>query len=135
MDPSFCAKVIDACFRHTKITFAFEMLECQSFVMIDYSSIHNLYVILNIMHHKQLIKIINGGDPYFMDTGTHVVMGVALGGLATLDPVVSNDPTLFTAVMAGTLIGSQAPDFDTVLKLKDNAAYIRPHRGMSHSIP
>jgi len=70
-----------------------------------------------------------------MDTGTHVAMGVALGGLATLDPVVSNDSTLFTAVMVGTLIGSQAPDFDTVLKLKDNAAYIRHHRGMSHSIP
>ena len=70
-----------------------------------------------------------------MDTGTHVVMGVALGGLATLDPVVSQDPALFNAVLAGTLIGSQAPDFDTVLKLRNNAVYIRNHRGLTHSIP
>ncbi|UJL47315.1 metal-dependent hydrolase [Virgibacillus sp. NKC19-16] len=70
-----------------------------------------------------------------MDTGTHIVMGVALGGLATLDPVVQNDPTLFTAVLTGTIIGSHAPDFDTVFKLKNNATYIRHHRGASHSLP
>src|SRR5690625_2237283 len=70
-----------------------------------------------------------------MDTGTHVVMGIALGGLATLDPVVANDPTLFNAVLIGTLVGSQAPDFDTILKLKNNAVYIRNHRGLTHSIP
>lgn len=70
-----------------------------------------------------------------MDTGTHVVMGIALGGLATLDPVVANDPVLFNAVLVGTLVGSQAPDFDTILKLKNNAVYIRNHRGLTHSIP
>ena len=70
-----------------------------------------------------------------MDTGTHIVMGIALGGLATLDPVVANDPTLYNAVLAGTLIGSQAPDFDTVLKLRNNAVYIRNHRGLTHSMP
>lgn len=70
-----------------------------------------------------------------MDTGTHVVMGVGIAGLATLDPAVANDPTLFNAVLLGTLIGSQAPDFDTVLKLKSNAVYIRNHRGITHSIP
>lgn len=70
-----------------------------------------------------------------MDTGTHIVMGVALGGLATLDPAVSSDPTLFTAVLAGTVVGSHAPDFDTILKLKNNAVYIRHHRGETHSIP
>lgn len=70
-----------------------------------------------------------------MDTGTHIVMGIALGGLATLDPVVAHDPTLANAVLVGTLIGSQAPDFDTILKLKDNAVYIRNHRGLTHSIP
>lgn len=41
-----------------------------------------------------------------MDTGTHVVMGVALGGIATLDPAVSSDPALFNAVLIGTLVGS-----------------------------
>jgi len=70
-----------------------------------------------------------------MDTGTHIAMGVALGGLATLDTAVANDPTLATAIMAGTIIGSQAPDFDTILKLRNNATYIRHHRGFSHSIP
>lgn len=70
-----------------------------------------------------------------MDTGTHIVMGIALGGLATLDPAVSNDPTLFNAVLIGTVIGSQAPDSDTILKLKNNATYIRNHRGLTHSIP
>ncbi|WP_085993164.1 metal-dependent hydrolase [Oceanobacillus senegalensis] len=70
-----------------------------------------------------------------MDTGTHIVMGVALGGLATIDPVVQNDPALFQAVLIGTIVGSHAPDFDTIFKLKNNATYIRHHRGASHSIP
>ncbi len=70
-----------------------------------------------------------------MDTGTHITMGIALGGFATLDPAVQQDPMLFTAVMVGTIIGSHAPDFDTVLKLRNNAVYIRHHRGITHSIP
>ncbi|MFC3039237.1 metal-dependent hydrolase [Virgibacillus xinjiangensis] len=70
-----------------------------------------------------------------MDTGTHIVMGIALGGLATLDPVVQNDPALSSAVLVGTIVGSHAPDFDTVFKLKNNATYIRHHRGASHSVP
>ncbi|SDM72200.1 metal-dependent hydrolase [Sediminibacillus halophilus] len=70
-----------------------------------------------------------------MDTGTHIVMGVALGGLATLDPAVQQDPALYSAVMIGTLVGSQAPDSDTILKLRNNAVYIRHHRGATHSLP
>lgn len=70
-----------------------------------------------------------------MDTGTHIVMGVALGGLATLDPAVNSDPTLFHAVLVGTIIGSHAPDFDTILKFKSNAVYLRNHRGATHSVP
>lgn len=70
-----------------------------------------------------------------MDTGTHIVMGVALGGLATLDPTVQSNPTLFHAVLVGTVVGSHAPDFDTIFKLKNNATYIRQHRGASHSLP
>lgn len=70
-----------------------------------------------------------------MDTGTHIVMGIALGGLATLDPVVSQDPALHHFVIAGTIIGSNAPDFDTILKLRSNAVYLRHHRGITHSIP
>ena len=70
-----------------------------------------------------------------MDTGTHIVMGLALGGLATLDPAVAESSTTATSVLIATLIGSQAPDIDTVLKLKNNAVYIRNHRGITHSIP
>lgn len=70
-----------------------------------------------------------------MDTGTHVVMGIGLGGIATLDPAVGSNPSLAHAVMLSTLIGSQAPDIDTILKLKNNAVYIRNHRGFTHSIP
>lgn len=70
-----------------------------------------------------------------MDTGTHVVMGIALGGIATLDPVIGTDTSMAHAAMIATLAGSQAPDIDTVLKLKNNAVYIRNHRGFTHSIP
>ncbi|WP_240375783.1 metal-dependent hydrolase [Bacillus piscicola] len=70
-----------------------------------------------------------------MDTATHVVMGIGLGGLAMLDPVVSESPAAMQTVMAAVIVGSQAPDFDTILKLKNNAVYIRYHRGPTHSIP
>ena len=70
-----------------------------------------------------------------MDSGTHFVMGIALGGLALADPVVASHSMTFTAVIAGTIIGSQAPDIDTVLKLRNNAVYIRHHRGITHSLP
>src|SRR5690606_24311050 len=65
----------------------------------------------------------------------HVVMGLALGGIATLDPVVTVNPATTQAVIFGTLIGSQAPDLDTILKLRNNAHYIKNHRGITHSIP
>lgn len=70
-----------------------------------------------------------------MDTGTHLVMGIAIGGIALVDPVVSENTAMFGAVMAGTILGQQAPDVDTVLKLRNNAIYIRHHRGITHSIP
>lgn len=70
-----------------------------------------------------------------MDTATHVVMGIAIGGLATIDPVVSAEHATAQAVMIGAIIGSQAPDLDTILKLQNNAKYIRNHRGITHSIP
>ncbi|WLD93975.1 metal-dependent hydrolase [Alkalihalobacillus sp. AL-G] len=70
-----------------------------------------------------------------MDTGTHIVMGIALGGLATIDPVLTQDPVTTQAVLVGTIVGSNAPDFDTILKLRSNAVYIRNHRGITHSIP
>lgn len=70
-----------------------------------------------------------------LDTGTHIVMGFALGGLATLDPVVAEHSATATGVLISVIVGSQIPDIDTVLKFKDNATYIRNHRGITHSLP
>jgi inner membrane protein len=70
-----------------------------------------------------------------MDTGTHLVVGLGLAGLAYIDPVVAADPHVSTAVLVGTVLGSQIPDSDTLFRFKSNAAYIRNHRGGSHSLP
>ena len=70
-----------------------------------------------------------------MDTASHLLFGATLGGLALLDPIVAQQPVLAHAIIAATLIGSHAPDFDTVVRLKSYSAYIRIHRGITHSIP
>lgn len=70
-----------------------------------------------------------------VDTGTHIVMGIALGGFALVDPVVYNDPATAQSVLIAAIVGSQIPDIDTVLKLRNNAVYIRNHRGITHSVP
>ncbi|AJS60077.1 metal-dependent hydrolase [Paenibacillus sp. IHBB 10380] len=70
-----------------------------------------------------------------MDTGTHLVMGISLAGLAHIDPAVAASPSLAIAVTIATVLGSQAPDTDSVLRLKNNAVYIRNHRGITHSLP
>lgn len=62
-------------------------------------------------------------------------MGIAIGGLATLDPVVADTAVNTQSVLAAAIIGSQIPDIDTFLKLRNNAVYIRNHRGITHSIP
>lgn len=71
-----------------------------------------------------------------MDTSTHITMGFGLAGLAFLDPAVSAQPELAAAVMFGTVLGSNAPDFDYAIRLvKGNGMYTEHHRGVSHSIP
>lgn len=70
-----------------------------------------------------------------MDTGTHIVMGVAISGIALSDPVIGSDTTTMYAAITGIMVGSLIPDIDTVLKLRNNAVYIRHHRGITHSIP
>jgi inner membrane protein len=74
-------------------------------------------------------------EDLLLDTGTHIVMGFALGGLATLDPVVAENASTAHSVLIAAVIGSQIPDVDTILKLRNNAVYIRHHRGITHSIP
>jgi inner membrane protein len=70
-----------------------------------------------------------------MDTGSHLLFGFTLAGLAHLDPAVSVNPELAHAILAGTLVGSHAPDFDTLTRVKGYNVYIRHHRGVTHSLP
>jgi len=64
-----------------------------------------------------------------------LVMLLLLGGLAMSDPTVSAEAITAGAVITGVIIGSLIPDVDTVLKLRNNAVYIRHHRGITHSVP
>jgi len=70
-----------------------------------------------------------------MDTGSHLLFGVTLAGLAHLDPTIAENSTLATAIMASTVVGSHAPDFDTVVRLKGFTSYVKFHRGITHSLP
>ncbi|USG64579.1 metal-dependent hydrolase [Brevibacillus ruminantium] len=70
-----------------------------------------------------------------MDTASHLLLGVTLGGLAYVSPAVASDPTLAQAVMIATVVGSHAPDFDTIVRVRGETTYIRYHRGVTHSIP
>ncbi|WNR42270.1 metal-dependent hydrolase [Paenibacillus roseipurpureus] len=70
-----------------------------------------------------------------MDTGSHLLFGVTLAGLACLEPAVVQDPALAHAILAGTLLGSHAPDLDTFARLKGYAYYVQIHRGVTHSLP
>ena len=70
-----------------------------------------------------------------VDTGSHLLFGVTLTGLSMLDPNISAHPEVMHAVLAAALIGSHAPDFDSVMRLRGESAYIRHHRGLTHSLP
>ena len=70
-----------------------------------------------------------------MDTSTHVLMGLGLASLAQVDPIVSGNEALTQAVLIGTVIGSNAPDFDILYHLKGNNSYLKNHRSHSHSLP
>ena len=70
-----------------------------------------------------------------MDTVSHLLFGATLAGMAHLQPEVAADPALSAAILTAALIGSHAPDFDSALRLKGPDAYVKHHRGFSHSIP
>ncbi|WP_256759778.1 metal-dependent hydrolase [Cohnella sp. WQ 127256] len=70
-----------------------------------------------------------------MDSGTHLVFGLGLGGLAMLDPTITSHTYGPLAILIGTIAGSNAPDLDGLLRFKSNADYIKNHRGLSHSFP
>ncbi|MCM2534188.1 metal-dependent hydrolase [Neobacillus pocheonensis] len=70
-----------------------------------------------------------------MDTFSHIFIGLGLGALAQIDPAVSENIPLTQAVVLGTVIGSNAPDFDFIYRFKGKGSYLRYHRGISHSLP
>ena len=47
----------------------------------------------------------------------------------------SAHPELQHALLAATLLGSHAPDFDAIMRLQGPSAYIRHHRGITRSLP
>jgi inner membrane protein len=70
-----------------------------------------------------------------MDNLTHGLHGLALYVLAATDPAIAGDPSRLNAVFWATAIGSQAPDFDFVIRMfKGNVAYLKHHRGVTHSV-
>lgn len=70
-----------------------------------------------------------------MDTTSHIVIGFGLGMLAQIDSSVAASSSLSSAVLLGTVVGSNAPDFDYLYNLKGKGSYYRHHRGWSHSFP
>lgn len=68
-----------------------------------------------------------------MDTFSHIIMGLGLGALAQIDPLVADHSALSQAVVLGTVIGSNAPDFDFIYRVKGKGSYFRNHRAISHS--
>lgn len=70
-----------------------------------------------------------------MDTSTHVMMGFGLAALSQIDPAISQNEALTQAVLIGTILGSNAPDFDILYKLRGYSSYVKNHRSYSHCIP
>jgi len=70
-----------------------------------------------------------------VDTGSHLLLGLTLAGASLAIPAVAADPSLQHALIAASLVGSHAPDFDAVARLKGETVYLRHHRGITHSLP
>lgn len=67
-----------------------------------------------------------------MDTLTHTLMGGTIVGLAAMDPAIDPVSVGFITTVVGA---SLVPDVDTAMKMKNNAVYIKHHRGITHSLP
>ncbi len=64
-----------------------------------------------------------------MDSLSHALVGVAVAGLS------GHQPSLGDPVFVAAVLGAQAPDFDIVAQVRGNLAYLKQHRGFSHSLP
>lgn len=64
-----------------------------------------------------------------MDPVTHALVGLGIAGLSG-QPLNLADP-----VYLGACLGAMAPDLDIVYQLKGDVAYLKHHRGFSHSLP
>lgn len=69
-----------------------------------------------------------------MDTASHFLIGLGLGAMAHMSPEIATNPTLGLAVTVGTVIASEAPDFDYFYKIKGTPAYFKNHRRWTHSV-
>lgn len=70
-----------------------------------------------------------------MDTLTHTLTAIGLSKLALLSPEIAADPAAQQGIFWSVMVGSQVPDLDIVLRLKSDTAYLKYHRGISHSFP
>lgn len=69
------------------------------------------------------------GEVEKMDPVTHGLVGMMLGimGGGTL--------SLTNSVMTASIVGSILPDLDIVFQMRGDYAYLKQHRGFSHSLP
>jgi len=70
-----------------------------------------------------------------MDTASHWLFGATLTGFAMTDPALGAHPERLAATMVALVVCSHAPDFDAIARLGGKSAYLRWHRGATHSIP
>jgi len=64
-----------------------------------------------------------------MDPVTHALIGIAVANLQ------DSAPSLTNPVYLGTVIGAVAPDLDFIMQTRGSLAYLKHHRGISHSLP
>jgi inner membrane protein len=64
-----------------------------------------------------------------MDPITHAVVGLSIAVLAG-EPLTLSNPAII-----GCVAGAVIPDGDIIMQLKGDYAYLKNHRGASHSIP
>lgn len=64
-----------------------------------------------------------------MDPFSHALIGANIAGLA------GHSMSMTDPVFLGPVLASMAPDLDIVMQCKGDFAYIKNHRGFSHSIP